>query len=259
MAPHIIETLDAKRVAMTSRIEIVTHLATLGVALLMLGILVWDRFDSQHERATRSGQQVEDVSNLKTAVSIDERRRGAGQVAIVEYSDFECPFCGTYAQTIYPEVGHRYVDPGRVQYIFRNFPIDRSHPEALGAAEAGMCAFEQGKFWDLHDALFKHQSDLSRPNLTRYASDAGVKSDVFEACMLRGEADRVRHERAEGIRLGVKSTPTFLLGYLEPGGRSIDITKRINGMLTFDAFSEQIDHLSKSSASRRDRASRDKG
>src|SRR5689334_12321708 len=94
----------------------------------------------------------------------------AARVAIVEYSDFQCPYCGEYAREIFPRLDSNYIKSGKVRYYFRDLPL-ASHTFALGAAQAARCAGEQGKFWEMHDHLFANQTALAPADLSRYAHE----------------------------------------------------------------------------------------
>src|SRR6266581_5372793 len=91
----------------------------------------------------------------------DEAFRGASSaaVAIVEYADFECPYCGQYEHEVYPQISKDYVQTGKVKYFFRDLPLPM-HPRAMGAARAAHSAGEQGKYWEMHDSLFAKQNAI---------------------------------------------------------------------------------------------------
>ncbi len=136
--------------------------------------------------------------------------RGAADAKLViyEYSDFECPFCGKVQPTV-EEVLHAY--PNDVQLQFRNNPLD-IHPQAYGAALAGVCAEEQGRFWPMHDKMFASQSALYESDLKKYASELGLDPQNFSQCLGSAEADaRVKSDLAEGASI-VRGTPTFKIG-----------------------------------------------
>jgi protein-disulfide isomerase len=99
--------------------------------------------------------------------------RGAG-VAIIEYSDFQCPSCGHFARESLPVIDRLYVQPGKVLLAFRHFPISDLHPFAFAAAEAATCAGRQGQFWNMHDLLFRNQDHLGRDDLQRAAASLDI-------------------------------------------------------------------------------------
>src|SRR5262249_14890669 len=103
------------------------------------------------------------------------------QVAIIEYSDFQCPFCGTYSREIYPRIMERHVKKGKVQHSVGALPLPM-HPNALTAALAARCAGEQGKFWEMHDSLFANQAALDAKDLTDRARELGLDQGKFSDC-----------------------------------------------------------------------------
>jgi protein-disulfide isomerase len=132
-----------------------------------------------------------------------------GKVVLVEYSDFQCPYCAR-AKTTVDQVKGNYSE---LKLIFRQFPLPASmHPNAQKAAEASECAGKQGKFWEMYDKLFTNQAALSTADLKNYASQLGLNTAAFDACLDNGEtASLVSAQSAEGSALGVQGTPSFLI------------------------------------------------
>src|SRR5262249_37517413 len=137
--------------------------------------------------------------------------RDDAPVAIVEFSDFECPYCAQYVRGLYQNIRKEFVDSGKVRYAFADFPLS-SHRFAMAAGEAAWCAGRQGKFWAMHDALFENQERLSSFDYKTQAGLIGVNENDFDACMRGNPSTDVLKARSEGSRIGVNSTPTFLLG-----------------------------------------------
>jgi protein-disulfide isomerase len=130
-------------------------------------------------------------------------------VTLVEYGDFECPHCGR-AHPILKRVQRRLGD--RVRFVFRHFPLGEMHPHAVHAAEAAEAAAEQGRFWEMHDAIFEHQSALDDRSLVRYAESLGLDGPRVAAALANGEyEERVRADFMSGVRSGVNGTPTFFI------------------------------------------------
>src|SRR5262249_32193282 len=105
-------------------------------------------------------------------------------VTIVEFSDFHCPFCSKVQPTL-KQVLAKYGD--RVKLVYRHLPIDQLHPQARQAAEAAVCAFEQGKFWEYHDLLYANGPDASPEKLKSLAQGAGLDTQAFDQCLLTGK------------------------------------------------------------------------
>lgn len=130
-------------------------------------------------------------------------------VTLVEYGDFECPYCGQ----AYPIVKAVQKTLGkRLRFIFRNFPLSEMHPNASKAAEAAEAAGQQGKYWEMHDTLFEHQDALQPPDLVAHAAALGLDSNRIAAELKsHAHAPRVREDFMSGVRSGVNGTPTFFI------------------------------------------------
>jgi protein-disulfide isomerase len=128
-------------------------------------------------------------------------------VTLVEYGDYQCPFCGA-AYPIIKDVQARMGD--RLRFVFRNFPITTSHPNAELAAEAAEGAAVQGRFWEMHDLLYENQDRLGGEDLHGYASRLGLDVETFDRELAaHAHADRVHEDFMSGVRSGVNGTPTF--------------------------------------------------
>ena len=149
-------------------------------------------------------------------------------VTLVEYSDFECPYCESLATTL-DQVMTDY--QGKVKLVYRYFPLTSIHPNAQKSAEAAECAGAQGKFWEMHDKLFENQSALAVTDLKQYAKDLGLNTTTFNNCLDNGTATaRVNSDEQEGINYGVQGTPaTFINGTL------------VSGALPYSSFKSAID------------------
>jgi len=143
-------------------------------------------------------------------------------VTLVEFSDFQCPFCQRVEPTL-KQIKAKYGD--RVRIVWKDFPLTQIHPQAFDAAQAGNCAREQGKFWEFHDQLFANQAALQPDSLKKYAGIVGMNEAAFAACLDSGKF-RAKVEAAleTGSRLGVGSTPTtFINGRAVSGAQPLDV------------------------------------
>jgi protein-disulfide isomerase len=169
--------------------------------------------------AEKSGQPTGpvDVSIKGAAV----QGKAKAPVTIVEFSDFECPFCGRYIKETYPQILKKYVDTGKVKYVFRHFPLPM-HANAAGAANAAECVREQGgdkMFFEYHDTLYANQSDLSVPKLKEYASKLDIDQQKFAACVDGNKfADAITKDFTEGGKYGVRGTPAFFINGMPLSG-----------------------------------------
>ena len=163
-------------------------------------------------------------------VSADDPALGdeKAPVTVVEFSDFQCPYCLRAAPTL-KKIRQQYGD--RVRLVWKDFPLTQIHPEAFKAGEAGHCAAEQGKFWDYHDQLFSHQGELRPDDLKRHATTVGLDLAAFNVCLDTSKySKRVLDGVEQGTRLGVNSTPTVFIN-----GR------RISGAQAYDVFAAVIE------------------
>jgi protein-disulfide isomerase len=174
---------------------------------------------------------------------------GVGKIAIIEFSDFQCPYCSTYAAETLPAVKRQLVDTGRIRYIAMQFPLEKLHPLALDASKAVECASGYGKYWPMHDKMFGGTS-IERDDLIRYAADVGLDRAIFVRCLgLRETESKVQSDQAEGDRLGVNGTPSFLLGFVRPDG-GIDVARRIAGIASVEILTREVAALETAASAR---------
>ena len=135
--------------------------------------------------------------------------RSSAPVTLIEFSDFQCPFCQRVAPTL-KKLRETYGD--KVRIIWKDFPLTQIHPQAFKAGEAAHCAGDQGKYWEYHDRLFANQQQLQPDELKKHAADLGLDATAFNACLDSSKyGERVRDGVAQGQRLGVNSTPTIYI------------------------------------------------
>jgi protein-disulfide isomerase len=167
------------------------------------------------------------------------RARGNGKIAIVEFSDYECPFCQQYAKGPYREVQQKLVSSGEVRYVFMNFPLEGMHPLARGAAEAAECARAQGRFWEMHDRLFAERDAIEPNNIRFHAEALGLDTVAFDHCLVNTKGDQVKADVSAGYKLGVRGTPYYFFGTVASNG-DIRLLKKIPGAPTFDQLAEAV-------------------
>jgi protein-disulfide isomerase len=170
------------------------------------------------------------------------RGDSGAHVAIIEYADFECPYCGEYERQVFPQLLTDYIETGKVKYFYRDLPLPM-HAHAMPAARAAHCAGEQGKFWEMHDSLFAKQNALSAPAFLDRAQTLGLDTTKFTECQSSEKftAD-IQKSISEAQQMRIDGTPTFFIGIVEPGG-DVTIEKRFNGMAPFDMFKTELDVL----------------
>ena len=164
------------------------------------------------------------------------------KLTLIEFSDFQCPFCGRHARDTAPQIDKEYVTTGKLRHVFLNYPLESMHKAAFKAAEAANCAGEQGKYWEMHDRLFENQNRLEP--LTPHAEAIGLNVPKFEECLNSGrQAAAIRQDMAEAQKAGVTGTPTFFLAYTDPKSSKIKTVRRLTGAQPFAAFKAEIDKL----------------
>jgi protein-disulfide isomerase len=176
------------------------------------------------------------------------RGDAAAPLVLVEYTDFQCPFCGRHFATTWPSLASDYVDTGKLRYVLRDFPLEAIHPQAFKAAEAARCAGDQGRYWEMHDVLFQNQKALGEPQLKQYAEGLGLDSAAFEACLEDGHhADAVRADLTEGQGAGINGTPSFFLA-VEGEDGALKTLRKIVGAQPYAAFKGAIEAALKEQA-----------
>jgi protein-disulfide isomerase len=133
-------------------------------------------------------------------------------ITIVEFSDFQCPFCRRFHDETYQALLDAY--PGQIRFVYRNLPLTSIHPDAMPAAVASLCANDQGKYWEYHEKLFSSET-LDEPTYIQYATDLELDMDTFTACLSDGSHDEfIQQDMDFAINLGIQSTPTFFVNGL---------------------------------------------
>ena len=199
------------------------------------------RLEQAVAEAGRRGEAAREVT-----VTIDRqpvRGRPDAPVTIVEFSDFECPFCARFSQDVFPKVDRELIATGKLRIVYRDFPLP-THPYAEEAAYAAICADQQGKFWPMHDTLFANQRALDPTSLRQYAKELRLDAAAFETCMQSdGPKADIERDRHDGVEAGVRGTPAFVIGRTVPG--STVTGEMVIGVQSFEAIRAKIDSLTK--------------
>jgi protein-disulfide isomerase len=178
------------------------------------------------DRLRKENKVAVKLSEPRKAVDAKGPSRGPANapVTVVEFSDFQCPYCGRARDTI-DQMMQEYA--GKVRLVFREFPLD-FHPNAKKAAEAALCANDQGKFWEYHDQLFKNQQKLEVPQLKEHASAVGLDSGKFTGCLDSGQHTKdVEADMVAGQKLGVPGTPAVFVNGILLSSATKDEFKRV--------------------------------
>lgn len=166
--------------------------------------------------------------------------RDDAPLVMVEYTDYQCPFCQQFHNSTWTQLKTNFIDTGKVRFVSRDFPLD-FHENAKRAAIAAHCGGEQGKFWELRHVMIVNADKLQPDRLVGYAKDVGLDVAKFSTCVLgdKYKAD-VEKSYAEGLAAGVSGTPSFILGRLDKGKLE---GVRMVGAMPYDAFESKIKQM----------------
>lgn len=230
--------------------------ATMGLSGLIVGYVIANSMNgfammqnlpSQQNNPTVAGDPQAPTpppSNDTPADADDDPFLGDenAPVTVIEFTDYQCPFCSRHFTQTYSQIKQEYVDTGKVKYVTRDFPLS-FHPHAQKSAEASECADDQGKFWEMHDKLFETQGTWSNlsdavPTFKQLAADLGLNTSDFNACLDNGDkASEVQADLTAGSNAGISGTPGFWV--IGEDGKS----QKIEGAYPFDSFKTAIDSM----------------
>jgi protein-disulfide isomerase len=162
-------------------------------------------------------------------------------VAMIVYSDFQCPFCGKFARDTVPVLRSSFVNTGKLAIVFRHLPIDRIHPNARRAAQAAECAGRQGLFWDIHDTLFAIGLPFERGALEQTLTAVGGNPHAWQECVDGPPVDQIHRDTESATALGIRSTPFILLGPVEFG--ELRVTRSIAGAKAVSTFVDGVEAI----------------
>jgi len=179
-----------------------------------------------------------------TPVSLDGAATAGStlsRIVLIMFSDFQCPYCGKFARETLPIVKKEYVEPGRVQIVFRNLPLPM-HQFATGAAETADCARRQDRFWDMHDSIFADQQHLDSASLMTRAEVLKLSMPTLQTCLSGDSPNKIKSDVTIAEQLAIHVTPTFLAGIRTVDGK-VRVTKRFSGALPIAQFKKVLDGL----------------
>lgn len=210
-------------------------------------VLIWFRVDRDIEALKISQRQLaQDVAALRKNPIIDVSTSpflGSDEalVTLIEYSDYECPFCIRHTEQTMPQINANFIDTRRIRYVFKDFPIDQLHPDAIRAHEAGRCAAAQDKFWNLHRLLFSAPGTHTPDALEQRAAEAGLNMTTFRACLSVGQVkNAIQATVAEAANLGANGTPAFFIGVRDPATNQVRIARAISGAQPYSVFEQAL-------------------
>ena len=163
-------------------------------------------------------------------------------VALIEFSDYECPFCIRHSRETMPLIEKNYIATGKILYGFRDFPIDQLHPQAIRAHEAAQCAGDQNKYWEMHARMFGQPSQHTPEQLEAAASQIGLDLGAFRACVSGGKhTPAIRDSVSLAESFGANGTPAFFIGIIDRTNNTVRITRAISGAVPFAQFAQALE------------------
>lgn len=181
--------------------------------------------------------------NVKVSVDDDPIKGDpTAPVTIVEFSDFQCPFCKRFYDQVLPSLEKEYITTGKVRLVFRDYPLE-FHKNALPAAIAANCAGEQGKYWEVHDFLFENPNKLDTASILSSTGELNLNHEKFEQCVNdKTKESEINKDFQEGQLYGVRGTPSFFIGKTDDNKEEMTGVY-IRGAQPFQVFKTEIDKL----------------
>lgn len=241
----------------SSKGTIVALIVVVGVAAFFAGLYVSEynsekvtktEFEDTISRIESKIDRLQAYDNQPKVVKIstdDDPVRGDknAPITIIEFSDYQCPFCARFYEQTLPLIIDEYIDEGKVNLVYRDFPIQSSHPNAMPAAVAAECADDQEKYWEFHDKLFEQQKSWNSLDITsaietfkQFASELDLTQSEFDSCLESGKhLEEVQNDLNDGRDYGVDGTPGFFVGNSQIG------YVKLSGAQPFESFKKLVD------------------
>jgi protein-disulfide isomerase len=224
----------ARSISWKSILDVTTSLIVLAAAIAVL----WRVFGPSKPEDVPGTPQVpvEPIS----IVGVATKGSPTAPIVIVEFSDFECPFCAKFAREILPQLEKDYVDTGKAMVAFRHLPLS-IHPTAEPAARAAECAQQQDQFWKMHDELFLESGNLSAENLTKLATGIHLEPVAFKRCLDSDETrGKVLADADLAAMLEISGTPAFMIGSRTSAG-SVKVLRVVRGAIPYPQFQRAVE------------------
>jgi len=192
--------------------------------------------------ATRPGSAPAQPPVVEKVVSIDNdpiKGDKDAPITIIEFSDYECPFCKRSYDNVFSKLEEEYISKGKVRVVFRDFPLG-FHKKAIPAAIAANCAGEQGKYWEVHNFLFENPDKLDTASVINSTAELGLDKAKFEACIKdKSKEKEITKDLEDGQKYGVRGTPSYFIGKTTEGD---EITGTfVRGAQPYSVFKEHIE------------------
>lgn len=226
----------------STKFDLFATIALAIASILFIGVSVV-KLTGSRARDGDVAVGIQNVEGEQLTVSVEDvpvlGTKSPG-IVVIEFSDFECPFCARFERETFGQIKRAYVDTGQVSYVYKHLPLSENHSRALPSAKAAECAATQGRFWEMRSRLFTLKA-LSDGDLIDAASAVGIVKDRFLACWADPSSPRIERDLEDAARLGVASTPTFLVGLLRSADGQVHILRRVNGARPFATFEAALE------------------
>jgi protein-disulfide isomerase len=227
--PRMNETTLSSDTVTFKRSHFYSVLVVLAFAVgVLVGYLAWGRGSGNNVQpaAAAPTQQVARRYDIPTEGFHSIGPEDAA-ITLVEFSDYQCPFCQKWHDQVYKQLLAAY--PGKIRLVYRNLPLTQLHPQAMNAAEAAMCAGDQNAYWQFHEKLFENSAALNDDLYASLAADLGMDVTAFESCMTAHKYKAAIEEDMQfAIDLGVQSTPTFFInGLAVVGAQPLSVFQQV--------------------------------
>lgn len=201
--------------------------------ILIIGAFIFFTGDN-YGNPSPTGAVVDEGDELPTIADVDIENDAIlgdpdAPVTIIEFSDYQCPFCARFWSETLPSIKSEYIDTGKVRFVYRDFPLTSMHPMALAAAEVTECVKKQGgdeAFWEIHYKIFENYQQISTANLKAWATELGYNID---SCLDSGEMEQeIQDDLKDGVAAGVRGTPAFFVnGKLLSGAQPFSVFQQV--------------------------------
>ena len=221
-----------------------------AVGAIILTTVGWWRTNAElTDLRARYRALADDVASVRRTPVMDltgvpMRGSSSAVVTLIEFSDYECPFCLRHFQQTMPEIERNYIASGKVLYAFRDWPVDDLHPQAIRGHVAAHCAGEQNKYWDMHARLFSPAGTHTPERVRALAQELGLDLGKFDQCAASERpAEAIRATSRQAVEFGATGTPVFFIGVRDPATNRVTILRGLSGAQEFAAFSQALDEV----------------
>jgi protein-disulfide isomerase len=214
-----------------------------ALSIVVSAVIIGRSYLAESPKDTTTDAPANSVLELKDLPTLGSQN---ARVAVVEFSDFQCPYCRRFNADVFAALKNEFINTGRIRYAFGHHPL-QSHPLARFLAVASICAAKQTDFWDIHDAFFR-RNFVDEGDVAVFVKERGIKSQEFEQCVddRKSIDEKIENETALALELGLFGTPSFAIGAVTPDGR-LSIKKLVSGAQSLDSFERvirQVDSMS---------------